>query len=411
MNFFSLVAGKVIAESSGGSGGGAALNIAYGDTAPGDKSKLWIKAEEPKSIVFGSDFDGVESVESLPTNIPTAYDQMASARVGENIYLFGGKNGSSTYSNYIYKFNTKDHSLKRLSVTLSANYYGLIAVANGTKIYLFGGIQSGSQPKHLQIFDTVEETLQTVTNALPSSIYNGCGVSVDNIIYVFSRNTSIMVYDTSLGKVSTIPSGMDKMPQYATCQKVGKYVYIIGGRPAGTGYSDAILVFDTETQTMSTHPTVLPVAIQGATSGVVGNKIFIFGGYAYTTTDEYFDNIYVFDTMSGSIETVGTIENPSVLPTPAYNIASETYGNEIYLFGGCIGANKQINTISKFSLTHDLAENNIEVITAYKNFFNIINSNSMKVEIGVDSVLIGNEENHAKVCEAYLHNGTDWQQI
>jgi hypothetical protein len=86
-----------------GGGGGAELNIAYGDTAPEDTSKLWVKTTAPSKVHVGYDFPSLEvatiadgssgeggDAEMLTEVLPTALRSACSVLVGTNIYLFGG---------------------------------------------------------------------------------------------------------------------------------------------------------------------------------------------------------------------------------------------------------------------------------------------------------------------------------
>lgn len=62
--------------------------------------------------------------------------------------------------------------------------------------------------------------------------------------------------------------------------------------------------------------------------------------------------------------------------------------------------------------THELTQGNIEIqSSSITNKFNLINTDTAQVEIGVENVYIGNTNNEAELCEAYLHNGTEWVRI
>ena len=401
-----------IADVSGGGSSGVELNIAYGDNAPDDTSKLWIKANEPQNITFKSDIDGVENAESLPTLLGTNLHSIASARVGKYIYLFGGRLSSGT--NGIYKFNTETETIEKLTATLPIIRYGATAVAYGTTIYIFSG-ENSNRLKDIIAFDTVTETCTTLTNTLTYVCVSSCGILVGETIYLFGgRDTAsngqsyIQLFDIPSQTATTLSTRLPESRISLAGELVGTKVYLFGGEYTTGTCKDTIYVFDTETNQISTISTTLPVAMSRMSSCVVGTKIYLFGGYnKANSTDTPYDTIYVFDT-----ETEEITQLPTTIPSPCCQMASEQIGNNVYFFGGSNGHYQTgYNTISKFSLTHELAENNIEVITAYKNFFNAINSNSMKLEIGVDSVLIGNAENQATNCDAFLHNGTEWQQI
>jgi hypothetical protein len=92
-------------------------------------------------------------------------------------------------------------------------------------------------------------------------------------------------------------------------------------------------------------------------------------------------------------------------------MGSASIGTKVYLFGG-IRSSVYLNTINVFDITHELAQGNIELQSGLlKNKFNLINTDNAQLQIGVENVYIGNENNEAELCEAYLHNGTEWVQI
>lgn len=103
---------KLEAALNSGSSGGAELNISYGETEPTDTSKLWIKANEPHSIKFSKDIDGVNSLSVIGALNDSS---MSCARVGTKIYLFGG-NSSGTQ---IHMFDTETETLTTLDATFS----------------------------------------------------------------------------------------------------------------------------------------------------------------------------------------------------------------------------------------------------------------------------------------------------
>lgn len=403
MDLFSLVIGKVIAGNGGGASSGAALNIAYGDTASADTSKLWIKANKPESIAFGSDFEGVESIETIG-NIPTAGYGMGCAKVGTKIYLFGGQSASSVYLDTINVFDTEIQTITTLETTLPIACSNIACASVGSKIYLFGGY-NGDSLDTISVFDTETQIITILSTILPTACNSIYCASIGNKVYLLGGSNSlntINVFDTETQIITQLSTKLPVTYSGRGYASVGSKIYLFGGYyySMGAAYSNRIDVFDTETQTITQLSTKLPAARYSIACTNVGNKIYLFGGRNKNTHN----TIFVFD---ASTETITTSE--TTLPTVCYSMSCASVGNKIYLFGGY--DSNYFNTINQFSLTHDLTENNIEIITAYKNFFNVINTDTMKVEIGVDSVLIGDENNQAKVCEAYLHNGTDWQRI
>ena len=87
-------------------GGGSELNIHYGDTAPEDTSKLWVKSEEPSNISFPVVWKPeqiVEGVTNTGTTLPQAAKAIGTAAVGTKIYLFGGTNTKNKILKYVWK--------------------------------------------------------------------------------------------------------------------------------------------------------------------------------------------------------------------------------------------------------------------------------------------------------------------
>jgi hypothetical protein len=374
------------------SAGGAELNIAYGDTAPDDTSKLWIKASEPESIVFGGNFEGVESMSILDTVLPSAYSNMGATRIGNKIYLFGGYNTSNLQQ--IDVFDIETETIRRISSTalpIAISNMGCASVGN--KIYLFGGNSKNGRVNQIQRFDAETETITTLNTTLPTKCsHMGC-VSVGTKIYLFGGHDGsytlgrIDVFDTETETITTLSATYG---QYAFgCASVGTKIYLFGGYK-----SSRIVMFDMETQAISTLSATLSGTWQSPLCVNIGTKIYIFG-----TSLNIVD---VFDTVTQSISTISITNDRG-------DLGGAGIGNKIYIFGGY--GSSRVNTINKFIVSKDLTQNNIEVITTDKNFFNVVNTDTMKVETGVNSVLIGNAENQAENCEAYLYQNDAWVQI
>ena len=391
--------------------GGTTLNIAYGETPPEDTSKLWIKANEPNNVSVGSDIDGVGSVANVGSLLNPC-DGIGCARVGNIIYLLGGFEGG--YSNKIYTFDLETETLTALSTTLPTVCYNVDCATVGKKIYLFGGSCGGSDTylNTINVFDTETETITTLSAKLPKrTIDMGCA-SVGTKIYLFGGMyynsgyydlTTINVFDTETETLTTLGVTLPKRNYGMACASVGTKIYLLGGHSRNNGAWTTIDVFDTETQTITTLNTTLPTNWYDMGCSAIGTKIYLFGGY---DNRNYLNTIGVFDTET---ETIEILEN--TLPIGCQNIGCSAYGNKVYLFGG-YDAGIRLNPINCFTLTHELAKGDIEVQSGLlNNKFNLINTESAKVQIGVENVYVGNENNEAERVDAYLHNGTEWVQV
>ena len=373
---------------------GVKLNIAYGETAPEDTSKLWIKANEPNNIKLCGDNVGVESVTKVMSSFPIAYTSMCCASVGTNIYFFGGITSNNAV-NTIYMLDTTTQIITKLGTTLPSTRAGMCCASVGTVIYLFGGIVGSTKQNTIYAFDTETKTIRTLSAVLPTKTdYMRCA-SVGNKIYLFGGydvvvTNKIYVFDTENETIRTSGTVLPNAAAMMGCAAIGTKIYLFGGG-LSSGADDKIKLFDTETESIATLSEVLPEPLSYIGCAGVGTNIYLFGG----------NTIYVFDTETKTIRTSST-----TLPERYSEMCCAGVGTNIYLLSG----NK--TDMFCFSVTYELAQGSIEIqISLLNNKFNLVNTENAQVEIGVKKVYFGNENNEAEVVDAYLHNGTDWQQI
>ena len=336
---------------------GANLNIAYGDTAPSDTSKLWIKGNEPEEVTITTQ----QLLSTLSTTLSEGTYGIGTAAVGTKIYLFGGR--GNKYLNTIQVFDTTNNTISKLSTTLPTAAFSIGTVAVGTKIYLFGGNGSNNRLNTIQVFDTTNNTITTLSTTLPTAA-SGIGVAgVETKIYLFGGRSSSDPY-----------------------------------------YLNTIQVFDTTNNTISTLSTTLPTNTEGIGTAAVGTKIYLFGGNGSSGTKS---TIQVFDTTNNTISTL-----PTTLPTNAKNIGAAAVGIKIYLFGGYVEYGVDyLNIINVFLTQIPLTANNILITEGQQeNTFNLLSSPT-QVEISVKKVYRGNSSNIAELNDAYLYNGSVWVNV
>lgn len=399
---------NVDVSSSGGSS--AELNITYSDTLtpPEDTSKLWIKASQPGSIevspkVMGESIinPGVADLIRPLGTITTGYNVtgFVCEAVGKKLYLMGGKgSGNATKQGFI--FDTETHELVYKSSFLSSYKTGMLSAVVGSKIYMFGGGESNAVGKGLLIYDTETGGLTGQSTDMSFNGSSGAAVSVGTDIYLFNINTtnssSVYVYDT----LSSVIREINSVPFVISCRDpavaIGNKIYLFF---TGTSKKD-IRVYDT----VSGNVEVLSVQDSGNAAAIaaVGTKIYLFGGYS----SGEISTIRVFDTEAKTLQKLNV-----VIPTPASNIYAAVIGNKIYLAGGTVYnkstyAYDYINQIDEFILHSPLSEGNIQIIPdVVSNVFDLVPN---QIKIGVKQAFIGDENNYAKPCAAYLHNGTKW---
>ena len=391
-------------ESSGGGGGSAEFNIAYGDTPPEDTTKLWVKANEPEAVsITSSIVTASEELENSVGTLPsTAKKNMSAAAVGTKIYVFGGYGSNGGGSNAIHLFDTENNTRSTLSAVLPKNLLDVGAAAVGTKIYVFGGYGNSTYYNTIYKYDTESDAVTSTGATVATKAYDIAAVTVGTKIYLFggcygsgsSYLSAIQMYDTESNSRSTISAYLSAAATKIGAAAVGTKIYLFGGL-SGTGKLNTIQVFDTETNDIETLSTTLPTAAEGIAAAAVGTKIYLFGGY---DDSGYLKTIQVFDTESNTIETLST-----TLPTATHDIAAVTVGAKIYLLGG-----GDLTTINAFKALMPLASNNLLVeASATKNRFNLLPN----VELGVNNVYLGNADGNGERVDAYLHNGTEWVEV
>jgi hypothetical protein len=345
-------------------GGGAELNIAYGDTPPEDTSKLWVKANNveemriiPPALLGANEAATVATdftIATLGAVLPKGVTAPAAVAVGKKIYVFGGLYGSTASSslNTINVFDTETKTITTLSTVLPTGTCSMGAAAVGKKIYLFGGKQNPNL-NTINVFDTETETITTLSAVLPTATY-GIGTAA-----------------------------------------VGTEIYLFGGYHNAQFYN-TINVFDTETKTITTLSTVLPKDTGKIGTAAVGAKIYLFGGTSYS---QKINTINVFDTETETITTLS-----QVLPMKNSEMGTAAVGTEIYLFGG-----DRSTTINMFSLpSFYLAEKHLLIVASLTdNIFNLLPN----VVLGVQEVYRGNVDNEGEKVEAALYKDGEWANI
>ena len=246
------------------------LGIAYGDTAPEDTGKLWIRTGEPAQVQIRSRQD-TEMVEAGKVALPQAAHSIAAAAVGGKVYLFGGLSAENNGLSTIHVFDPETDTITRLPVVLPSTAYGSAAAAVGEKVYLFGGrVGSGvTRLNTINMFDTQTNTITTLSTALSSKVYYIAAAAVGTKIYLFGGSYtasgsglySIDVFDTETNAISRLNTYLPTAAFSIAAATVGEKVYLFGGNNNGNRLS-TIQVFDAQTETLSMLSVALPTAAE-----------------------------------------------------------------------------------------------------------------------------------------------------
>lgn len=386
--------------------GGGELNIAYGDTAPEDTSKLWVKTTEPGSVEISPDFGYGEAVQTtgIKSGFPTSD---VTCEGGDYLYI----NGSSK----IEKYNKK--ILEKVETTTIPNV-DLMRVSNGIlyctrSIYIDGGNYPYKRNFHKATLYAIDLTTNTQTELKSSLEHLGGNLIVyNNKIYLigggyeysynnggwkyeYPSSNKITIYDISTKIVEEIsyPYGH----WYSRGCLIGNNVFVFGGRTRSNGGNDdyykQIIKINLDTKTITKCNAVLPIATSRMGVSNLGNYIYISGG------DKTSQIVYRYDTVNDTIEQVNvTLEHARTACATFFN------GTELYLLGGN-------NIVDKLQIDVPLSSTKLKIISDWlNNQFAVINGSS-KVMIGVNNAFKGDENNKAKEVTAYVHDGTNWHNL
>lgn len=378
------------------SGGGAELNIHYGDTAPEDTSKLWVKASEPNKVFVSRTVTAsgeCSKIETATSKIQGNYGCCAS--LGKKIYLFGGAN-TSGYSNIIEEFDTETETIRTLDSVLPDSMYGGHAVAVGSYIYILGGNNASGAKNTIYKFNPEIGEITTLETTLLQAIAYGAGiVAIGAKIYLVQGYTGssgysyIQIFDTQNGTISNSTSLSTEFFG-VTAVAVGTNIYIFGGKTSSKTYN-FVKKYDTLANTV-TSLSDFSSTISYLGSGKVGNKIYLFRG----------SNLYLFD-----IETETYEQFASVLLISGTYAQFVTVGNTLYFMRNT----DSTVCIYKYVVSMDVASDEMQIEPTLTSNLCYLLNDDIKVQIGISGVYKGNSENIGELVEAYLYKDGTWTAI
>ena len=299
------------------------------ETFSGDVGTSINIASQQNSIT-GFTFDYGEITVTAPadkieilSSLPEIRQNAASARVGNNIYLFGGYN-----KNTIVKFDINTQTSTTLSTTLPDSSENIGAAAVGTKIYLFGGSAASGA---IRTFDTTTNTLSTLSTRLPSSLHSMGVAAVGTKIYLFGgyangASSQIHEFDTTNNTLTTLSATLPSACYQIGAAAVGDKIYLFGGwNGSSSGIINTIRVFEASIKTVTTLSATLTMAARGVFASAVGKTIYIFGGY----NNGVMTTIQAFNTEGNSISTLSV-----AMPYGGCFLGGASQDNIVYILGG-----------------------------------------------------------------------------
>lgn len=397
------VSGKANANVNVPTSGGTELNIHYGDTAPEDTSKLWVKTTEPESVEISPDFGYGEVVQTtgvksgFPTGTVTCED-------GDYLYVVVSKT--------VKKYNKKTLEFISDVATLSTNSVQSILIYQGILYFIIGHFEDGQYANYFGVKLHSYDLKTNIENTLTGLLHHDDGhiKLYNNKIYIigggynyyphnggstgYYNGDAISIYDISLKTIEKIPFSYSYQKNNSVI--IGNRAFVFGGynnSNSSTVYN-TISCVNLDTKTVTKCNAVLPIATYDMGVSNLGNYIYLSGGNKTSQA------VYRYDTINDTIEQLNV-----TLEHPRYACATFFNDTELYL----LGSNA---IVDKLQIDVPLSNTKLKIISDWlNNQFAVINSNSARVMIGVNKAFKGDENNKAKEVTAYVYDGVNWHNL
>lgn len=406
--------------------GGGNFNIAYGETPPDDKSKLWLPfTERPKNVEVVCDTIPRNEDRLIKKNtvLPTPLRHAAAAVGYTNsaIHIFGGYNGQ--YLDTIYRYDPHNNIMTLRPKRLNKAMYGAAAVSvnNGFEMYIFGGY-NGSALDTIQKYypydsrSDYEEEITVLGTKLPVALYHASAVECRGKIYILggrsgsSAKNTIYVFDPATEEIALAGGKLVEATYGAVAVSAYGKIYIIGGY----NYKTTIQVYDTTTDECTLADAKLPNGIQYAAAAECVGDFYIFGGQVSGTRTE--SVILKYDTFTDTLT-----EMLSALPNSPYGmVAGERslyLDASIFILGGYDDG--YLDTVWKYTPRAYLKTGDLRIyVTAIEGenepfATEIFKSSGGNVRVRIASVYQGTTEIGKSAQTAYVYNteAGEWQTL
>lgn len=232
--------------------------------------------------------------------------------------------------------------------------------------------------------------------------------------YLFTINSyktgtsTIRIYHTATNELEQVITGVSLLAgAYKACCRLGTKIYIFAGREMyknGNNQWDSsmssIQVFDITTKNLETLSTPASPYIVGdyGRAAVIARDATIYAAASTVTSGKRSSKLVVYNPATNTTSTGGVFSSKD-----AYRTLCEFEGKIILLEG---------TMVSEVIVESPLAENNIQIQNdTITNLFPIIQNNNLQLQTGIKQVFKGNQNNIAELCDAYIHNGTNWINV
>lgn len=388
----------------------AEFNIHFGDVAPEDTTKLWVKSTPPANIKLDCDISSVvnattrvnDIINVATSEIVSGYGGCAE-RVGNLVYLFGG----FTQSPKILTYNLDTLETASTGVAMPSNYYREAATGRvGNSIYLLGGLKHSTKSLDIYRYDIAENTMTKLPVTIPNNDNYGWRcfsyATIGTKIYLFGgANSTSYSYSYFVSKsycfdtethAFTAISPLVSNAVESCAAVIGTDIYLFGGRALNGNPTTRITKYDTllDAYTLVAY---LPLPDINCRATAIGTDIYLY----------WANNILKFDSLTNSVTTVSS--------GLAWNFSGgsiASYGTDIFYFCGSNLANGAFKTVTEVAL-----ETNHLLISSLTSGHRIalFNQHGIDIKLPVSNVYQGDANNKAQKIEAYYYHNAQWNLI
>lgn len=254
-----------------------------------------------------------------------ARQEVASARVGDTLYLAGG--GRVEHEAYDLRTNKWSRVAR---FPLRADH--VQAVALGESVYYVGGLLAWPEPATgaAHQYDPKSDRF-TELAAMPRPRGAGAAVAHDGRIYYFGGLAAgravpwVDVYDPAADRWTRLPD-MPRARDHLAAAAIGDTIYVTGGRATGLDETEqATDAFDLDSGSWRTGLAELPTARGGGAVAVVGGRMLVFGG---ETGDGAVEEVEAYDPAQDVWKRL------KPMPTPRHGIQAAVCDGVVYLAAG-----------------------------------------------------------------------------
>jgi N-acetylneuraminic acid mutarotase len=269
-------------------------------------------------------------------HLPSAVYRAASVDTGDAVYLFGGRNESTTTA-AVVKYDKETGMATPAGWSLPGPRMSACAVYDGKYAYVFGGADGGTELDTILKIDLAAGEVRTLDARLPSPRIGLSAAMFGQMAYLFGGHsngtmiTAILRFDPSSGNLSlmgaSLPAGLAGMGAAPDARGI----FLFGGN-TGSGGTDRVMLYEPARDALTVLPKRLPYPVFHAPAVAFEGRILLVGGSGQLLGWEVSratDSVVEFDPASGKSRTL-----QARLPSPNERSSAAVSGGKVLVFGG-----------------------------------------------------------------------------